>query len=233
MPEHIDASDCKCWGCIQEWEIRSRARDALSQLVRPIQRFEYVEFGEKVPEEFPLIEQLRSAAEIKGSEGSSASAERSGVPLDLMAVQLLSDVTEQLHDDAVLLLARSVHSNPDPIADGEALLGKVLSLDVECIEHRSEVWRDWTIRIREYLAPTRRTPLQGRCHNPECMSSGRISFDEEGGQITDSALYAVWSDEKVDHVECICCQTLWPRHEIWKVAQALDTEVFKRFLQSA
>lgn len=231
MPEHIDSADCKCWGCIQEWEVRSRARDALSLLVRPIQRFEFVELGQKAPEEYSLVEQLRSAAESQGSEAGAKGAERSGVPLDLMAVQLLADLTEELHDDAVLLLARSPRSESDPLADGEALLSRVAEVDVECVESRSIRWRDWTIRIREYLTPTRRTPLQGTCPNPECKSPGVVSFDEDGGRIIDPALYAVWAEDKVDHVECVCCMSLWPRHEVWKVAQALDTEVFKRLLQ--
>ncbi|NBK23156.1 MAG: hypothetical protein EOM68_14140, partial [Spirochaetia bacterium] len=135
MPEHVDSVDCGCWGCISDWEVRSVARDSLKLLAEERVRVDLVAADElgviAPPVELPLLEQLRMATERQGSEGSSAGASRSGVPVDLVAVELLGSISRELHWDAIELLACEPYAKEDLFADALAVLGRVDELPAE------------------------------------------------------------------------------------------------------
>lgn len=230
MPEHTESIDCKCIGCIHEWMVRSRARDSLSLLVRPIQRFEFVEIGDRPPEEYPLAVQLRDAS-LNSSGSSSVGRSRAGVPFDVVASEMLSALEHELHSDAVLLLARPASSVANVVADGEALLARVNDLEGEVLERPSENWAGWVQRIKEHLNPARRTPLDGQCPNPECQSDRWVGYDEEGGRLVEPALYAIWENERIQAVECVCCFSSWSRAELWNLSHWMGKEDFKKALQ--
>lgn len=226
VPEHIVDGPCSCWGCIAELEVRNTAVSALSLLCEDRLRVDLVGYGEKPPVEFSLIQQLRSAAFTRGNESATAgSSQGTGLPLDVVAVEMYSTLVHELHDDAVFSGAVSAYSEPDAMTDAHALLGKVREIDPQWLEVRANLWKGWCQRIREYLAPTRRTPIPGQCPHPECRSEFWFTYDEEGGRISEHALKAVWVDDEVDGVECSCCFTFWPRRDLYLLANSLNPQL--------
>lgn len=214
---------------IEELEVRNRARSSLMLLCQDRVRVDLVGYGEKPPVELPLIVQLEQAAYVRGAEAASAGSSRgAGVPLDLVASEMFSTLANELHDDAVVSGAVSVYSAVDPLVDAQALLEKAVSVDVEWLGVRAGLWAGWCRRITEYLKPTRRTPIPGRCPNVECGSERWFTYDDEGSEIQDHALRAVWVDDEVDGVECACCFSFWPRHALWELAYSLDAELVLR-----
>lgn len=235
MPDHvIDDATCGCYGCIAEWEIKSVARDSLSLLAQDRVRVDLVpadELGERQPPvEMPLLMQLKMAAESKGSERGSSGAQRSGVPVDLVAMELLQGIGRGLHADAVELGAREVGSAEDLFEDALALLRAVGSIDPGILASRAVVWRSWVGRIQVYLAPERRTPVPGVCPVAECGQSEWFSFDEEGGRVSSSALVALWDGDRVDSVMCSCCFSVWGRAQLWELGEALGQGIEWRLL---
>lgn len=232
MPEHVvDFPDCGCWGCI---EIHSVARDSLGLLAKERERVDLLTVEDlsavSAPVEMPLLEQLQQAVYEKGSERGVSGASRSGVPVDLVGLELLESIGRELHWDAISLLARDVDSRQEPVADALALLGRVDTLPYEVLLPRVEGWRRWVEQIRAYLAPERRTPIPGRCPAEGCGQEVWFTYDEDGDRISAPALVALWEGEQVASVMCSCCLTLWPRHRLWELAQALDPTLGPRLL---
>lgn len=231
MPEHtIDDPNCGCWGCIQLWELRNSAVSSLKLLCEERLRVDLVGYGESPPVEMSLIDQLASAAFERGVEVKAAGGPRgSGVPVDLVASEMFSTLTDELHDDAVMAAGVSAYADGDATADARALVSAVGGIsEVEWLQRRADNWARWCRRIREHLAPSRRTPIPGVCPNPECCSSEWFTYDDEGGRIRDHALRAVWVGEEVDGVECVCCFSFWPRRSLWELASSLDPNLVLR-----
>lgn len=226
MPEHV-ANDptCYCYGCVSEWEVKSMARDSLTILAQGRVRYDALEAGElgerKPPVELPLLLQLKMAAESKGSERSSAGARRSGLPVDLVAMELLSGIGRGLHLDAVELGARDEMASEDLFEDALALLAVVGSVDPGVLASRAVVWRGWVAQIQAYLSPERRTPVPGVCPAEGCGQAEWFSYDEDGDMVSAPALMALWEGDRVDAVMCSCCFAVWPRGQLWELGQAL------------
>lgn len=234
MPEHIDDVNCGCWGCVSEWEVRSVARDSLKLLVDERLRVDLVAAdeleGREIPLEFSLLEQLRMAAERQGSEGSSAGASRSGVPVDLVAVELLGSISRELHWDAIELLACDPYAKEDPFADARAVLRRIDELPAEVLAVRGPRWRSWVVKVQTYLAPERRTPVQGKCPSSECGASEWFTYDEDGGRLVAPAMVALWEGEQIESVMCNCCFQVWPRHKLWELGGLVDPNLSARLL---
>ena len=234
MPEHIDSIDCGCWGCISDWEVRSVARDSLKLLVDDRLRVDLVAAdeleGREIPLEFSLLKQLKMAAELKGSEGSCAGASRSGVPVDLVAVELLGSISRELHWDAIELLACDPYSQEDPFVDARAVLSRIDDLPAEVLAVRGPRWRSWVVQIQAYLAPERRTPVQGKCPSAECGASEWFTYDEDGGRLVAPAMVALWEGERIELVMCNCCFEVWPRHKLWELGGLVDPNLSARLL---
>lgn len=234
MPEHIDSIDCGCWGCISDWEVRSVARDSLKLLVDERLRVDLVAAdeleGREIPLEFSLLKQLKMAAELKGSEGSCAGASRSGVPVDLVAVELLGSISRQLHWDAIELLACDPYAKEDPFVDARAVLGRIDELPAEVLAVRAPRWRSWVVQIQTYLAPERRTPVQGKCPSSECGALEWFTYDEDGGRLVAPAMVALWEGERIEAVMCNCCFQVWPRHKLWELGGLVDPNLSARLL---
>ncbi|MFJ3030855.1 hypothetical protein ACIP5Z_02185 [Rothia terrae] len=234
MGEHIESVDCSCWGCIEAWEVRSRARDALTLLCREHPRFDVVEFGEVPPVEMSLIEQLRLASmNTVAGGGGGAGKGAAGLPFDFVASEMMGALSTCLHGDAVELGFVDGFASVSPESDGEALLAGLGSIDVEVLDSKSVVWRDWTTRIFDHLNPGRKTPIPGVCPNVECGADDWVTVDEDGGTVHAPALYAVWVDERVDHIQCMCCSTLWHRHELFDFARLMDPYIFQKLLANS
>lgn len=234
MPEHVDDVNCGCWGCISDWEVRSVARDSLKLLAEERVRVDLVaadELGVVVPPvELPLLEQLRMAAERQGSEGSSAGASRSGVPVDLVAVELLGSISRELHWDAIELLACDPYAKENPFVDARAVLSRIDDLPAEVLAVRGPRWRSWVVKVQTYLAPERRTPVQGKCPSAECGASEWFTYDEDGGRLVAPALVALWEGEQIESVMCNCCFEVWPRHKLWELGGLVDPNLSARLL---
>lgn len=224
MPEHkIDDPTCGCWGCI---ELHNSARSSLSLLAKERARVDLVAPDElgvvSPPLELSLLEQLKMASELKGSKpGQMGGCNASGVPVDLVAVEMFESIGRELHWDAISLLARDPDSVEDVFADSLALLGRVDSLPGDVLEARVEKWRGWVVQIQAYLSPERRTPVPGVCPADGCGQSQWFSYDDEGGRVSEHALVALWEGERVDSVMCSCCYSVWPRYRLWELGQAL------------
>lgn len=234
MPEYVDSIDCGCWGCISDWEVRSVAGDSLKLLVDDRLRVDLVAAdeleGREIPLEFSLLKQLKMATERQGSEGSSAGASRSGVPVDLVAVELLGSISRELHWDAIELLACDPYSKEDPFVDARAVLGRIDDLPAEVLAVRGPRWRSWVVQIQTYLAPERRTPVQGKCPSAECGASEWFTYDEDGGRLVAPALVALWEGEQIESVMCNCCFQVWPRHKLWELGGLVDPNLSARLL---
>lgn len=235
MPEHVvDDPRCGCYGCIAEWEIKSIARDSLALLAQERVRVDLVapdEIGKRTPPvELPLLLQLKMAAESKGSERGSSGARRSGLPVDLVAMELLGGIGRSLHIDAIELGAREVLSAEDLFADALALLDVVGSVEPGLLASRAVMWRSWVVQIQTYLSPERRTPVPGVCPADGCGQSEWFSYDEEGDHVVAPALVALWEGDRVESVMCSCCYAVWPRHQLWELGQALGQGVDLRSL---
>lgn len=226
MPEHkIDDPTCGCYGCIAEWEVKSIARDSLALLAQERVRVDLVapdEIGKQAPPvELPLLLQLKMAAEDKGSERGASGARRSGLPVDLVAMELLAGVGRGLHIDAVALGARDETASEDLFVDALALLDVVESVDPGVLASRAVAWRGWVVQIQAYLAPERRTPVPGVCPAEGCGQSEWFSYDEDGDRLSSPALAALWEGERVESVMCNCCFSVWPRARLWELGLAL------------
>lgn len=226
MAEHIENSEtCACYGCMAEWEVRAIARDSLTLLAKERVRVDLVapdELGErKPPVELPLLLQLKMAAESKGSERGSSGVARSGLPVDLVAMEMVQGIARGLHLDAVELGARDVLSAEDVFEDALALLEVVGSVDSGVLASRAVVWRGWVSQIQVYLAPERRTPVPGVCPAAECGQDEWFTYDEDGDRVSAPALVALWEGEQVESVMCNCCYAVWPRAQLWELGQAL------------
>lgn len=233
MGEHVDSVDCSCFGCIQVWETRSRARDALTLLCREHPRFDVVELGEVPPVEMSLIQQLRLASQNTVAGGGGAGKGAAGLPFDFVATEMMDALAACLHGDAVEFGLVDGFASISPEFDGEVLLGALGSVDVEVLESKSVVWRDWTTRIVDHLNPGRKTPIPGTCPNAECGASDWVTADEDGGVVHNPALYAVWKNERVDHIQCMCCSMLWHRHELFDFARLMDPLIFQKLLANS
>ena len=226
MPEHkTDDPTCGCYGCIAEWEVKSIARDSLALLAQERVRVDLVapdEIGRRTPPvELPLLLQLKMAAESKGSERGASGARRSGLPVDLVAMELLAGIGRGLHVDAVDLGARDELSSEDLFEDALALLAVVGSVDPGILASRAVVWRGWVVQIQAYLSPERRTPVPGVCPAEGCGQAEWFSYDEDGDMVSAPALMALWEGDRVDAVMCSCCFAVWPRGQLWELGQAL------------
>lgn len=234
MPEHIDSESCGCWGCIEEFEVRSVARDSLGLLAKDRARVDLVPTGSlgatSPPVEMSLLAQLKMAAESKGSERGAAGAVRSGVPVDLVALELLGTIARELHWDAIELLACDPYADEDPVSDALALLGRVDQLPGEVLAVRVPRWRQWVVQIQAYLAPERRTPVPGLCPAPGCGELEWFTYDDEGARVASSALVALWEGEQVQSVMCNCCYSVWARHQLWELSGALGAGFSSRVL---
>lgn len=234
MPEHIDDVTCGRWGCISDWEVRSVARDSLKLLAEERVRVDLVAADElgvvTPPVELPLLEQLRMAAERKGSRPGRSGGSSSGVPVDLVAVELLGSISRELHWDAIELLACEPYAKEDLFADALAVLGRVDELPAEVLAVRGPRWRSWVVQIQTYLAPERRTPVQGKCPSSECGASEWFTYDEDGGRLVAPAMVALWEGEQIEAVMCNCCFEVWPRHKLWELGGLVDPNLSARLL---
>lgn len=223
MPEHIaDDPRCGCWSCI---ELHNSARSSLTLLAKERVRVDLVapdELGIVAPPvELPLLTQIVDAAYSKGSERGANGTQRSGVPIDLVALEIVGSIGRELHWDAVSLLARGPDSVEDLFADALAVLGRVDELPGDVLESRVPRWRAWVVQIQTYLSPERRTPVPGVCPADGCGQSEWFSYDEDGDRVVSPALVALWEGDRVESIMCSCCYAVWARHQLWELGQAL------------
>lgn len=210
-------------GSLERQEILVTARDALTLLVLDHPSYEALPLGSDAPLEYALLTQLKLARRHSASpQKTASSAGGSTLPFDIAASDMYSGFTKALHADAVQAQVVRPDSKPNYLADGQALLAGLKGLDLTWLKRRSLTWRSWISQIMAYLNPQRRSPIQGRCPKPDCGADFVTYQDKAGALIKTSALTVLWADDRVDCLLCQSCLTVWPRSQLWEVAELIQ-----------
>lgn len=224
MPEHTDSPDCGCWGCIEENNLRSRAASTLGLLGKERRRADLVEIGQQVPAEYSLIDQLQQCL-TNSSGGTNVGRGRPGLPYDVTASEMWTALWLDLRAD---VLDCDLFDEPDtPQHHALVLLEAINDLPAEWLQQRVQVWESWCASIQAHVHPTRRTPIEGRCPNPECHQTQWASYDQDGDRIADTALALTWDSDRVSGMMCRCCFSTWDRSDLLSLAHELNENLGK------
>lgn len=220
MPEHVvDDPGCGCWGCVEETSLRSRASSALGLLAKERRRVDLVGVGEDAPVEYCLIDQLQQCL-TNSAGGANVGRGRPGLPYDVAASEMWTALWLDLRND---VMDCAIFSEPDtPQHHALVLVEAVDGLPVDWLEQRVLVWEFWCRSIQAHVHPSRKTPVEGPCPNPECRQTRWTSYDEEGDRVSDTALVVTWEADVVSGMMCRCCFSAWGRGDLLGLAQVLN-----------
>lgn len=233
MPEHIETGPCGCWACIQETEARSSIRDSARLLCEDHQVLLQDESGDRLATEEALLIQLVKAKTPSG-EGGGSSGAAAGAPLDLAALDLERLIQHQGNTwlswaQAGAQERQSLTLLVQLVVARAAELSWAAGEEGTLINQISLLMGEWVTRIRDLLDPPRRTPLDAAC--PVCGARERVVEGEDGETSRSSALVAMWSGHRVDHVLCRLCTSFWPRAGFVDLAVRLDPGLLARLTQ--
>ncbi|MDO4820906.1 MAG: hypothetical protein Q4A03_02500 [Rothia sp. (in: high G+C Gram-positive bacteria)] len=219
MPEHVDSPDCGCWGCIEESILRLRAADALGLLAKERLRPDVVALGEQAPVEYSLIDQLQQCL-TNSAGGANVGRSRPGLPYDVVASEMWTSLWLELRND---VMDQGGFAEPDtPQRHALAILELLPTVDATWLEQKTPSWEWWCQAIRAHVYPERKTPVDGRCPNPECGQDRWFSYDEDGDRVTDTALVLTWDSGRVSGMMCRCCFSSWDRGQLLELAHVLN-----------